>query len=402
VKVKFNNSTAVLFHYFGGFVSSQTNFFKRTSFKKMWTESVNSPNLSQSFNASLEKDTASRGSFEEDFQVFCTSFNIIRCPYIRTQTIDNGEKLVIMNTILDLCNWRAALLACATINSKIKEIYLHGCQLTPQHITDLAITLNRSANITAVTLQYVDNDFQDPTTISSWSDSFTQLVNETTCIEYLCLKGNRLSDDILLKLVPIITSNLRLNVLNLSDNTLTLRSILPFLMELKYSYVLRGLSLANNLIDDYQCIKYLFDWNGGVILDGSEDAKIKSLTKGVADKNKGLKDINKKRKKAGLKEFEEFPSLPDFIKSMDGTKMFVNQSLKFFDISGIIANQTEDLLSLLRSQQEQQQGRNWSRIEESGLRILLSLLPNNNSNSNNITSNVEEMFQDYNKVITLY
>lgn len=331
----------------------------------MWRDDANPDSQIEQYATLLEKEVPSRGSFEGDFEAYLSNLSIIRCPFIKSSPSSGDlEQVSAKNARVDKSNWRAMLLACISVGSKVKDILIHGCSLTHQHILDLSAASAKFPRPISVTIQYCT--FSDLTELTEqYADAFALLFQESIGIDFISLKGNNLSDAHLHKAVANISGNQRLKAIALPNNQLTNEFALSLLNGLKLQHTLQGLSLAGNLLSVAPCLKQVLEYHAGTPVNPADDASIKALTKAIGDKNKGIKDLNKKRKKAGLPDVDEIPALPEFVKTIDGQKLFVNSSLKFVDFSEGDSNGT-DLSDTIRSVGGVQ------RVADGGLKVYLS------------------------------
>lgn len=330
----------------------------------MWRHDVNSDNLINPLPTYVEKEVPTRGSFVSDYESLLSNQSVVRCPFVKHSANEEGECVVVKNARLDISNWRALLLACITVGTKVREIHVHGCYLSPQHFADLAIVSAKAARPLALTLQHCELDTREEL-LGPYAEAIASLFQESQGIEYISLRGNRLSDRYLSASIQNITANQRLKAINLSDNQLSDDFARSLLTGLKFSHTLQVLSLAGNSISDSSILKIVVEYQVGAPVSQSDDGTIKALTKSLGDKNKAVKELNKKRKKGGLPDVEEISSIPEFIKTIDGQKLFVNNALRMFDLSEINFNGSalqESITSVL----------GWQRMSESGTKIVLS------------------------------
>lgn len=330
----------------------------------MWRENANPDTLIGQFPSLVEREVPTRGSFGADFELSLSNYSVVRCPFIGVSTKDEFERIAITNATIDLSNWRAMLLATLATGSKVREIYVHGCLLSPQHVTDLGIAASKATFPLSLVLQFCSFDMGEEA-VEKYADAFCGLFQESIGIEFVSLKGNKLTDPHLNKIVGNLSNNQRLKGINLSENQLTDAFAQLLLNSLRYTHTLQALSLSGNLLSSTSLLSTLFGLYTGLPITGSDEGTIKILTKSTGDKNKAVKEINKKRKKAGIPDAEEISPLPDFIKTIDGLKLFVNSSLKFADFSNNSFAGNEVSASI-------QEYENLKRIQEAGNKIILS------------------------------
>lgn len=297
----------------------------------MWDSTNNSGKLPDSFQSLVDKDIQTKGSFQVDYETVCSTYSMIKCPYVSTNSSGSDEKVCIRNSVLDLPTWRSVLISCCTIGSKVREIYVHGCRLGFIHIEDLTKVLSKCGTIKILRLQYSDFSF-DEETIPFFSRSFQALLQDSCQLEYLSLKGNKLTDQLLQPAISQLNENYRISCLNISDNLLTDVSLIAMSNSIRFSGNIKKVSMAKNNIQGSGLLNFLAACVGSSSLP-TDEASLKSLTKAIADKNKGVKDVNKKRKKAGLTELNEIGPLPELLHNIESKSWFANKSFEILDIS---------------------------------------------------------------------
>lgn len=299
---------------------------------RTWDFEVNADDLISNFLNTLSSDTASKGSWEEDYASICESTNIISCPFVKN--FSNGEGSTacrISNVKIDISSWRAFLLACCTTNSTVTEIQLHGVTLTCSHLTDLALALNKIGRCTVLKLHYLTFlNFEENS--AQFSEAFTAIFSDDTFVEYLSLKGCRLGDDFVAHLLPSLRGNFRLKALNLSENNLTDTVISTFFDLYRIVSNLREVNLSSNALDG-DCFLNLQKTFQYTEVRSDDEANFKSFMKNITEKNKKIKDLNKKRKKANLPELPELVPLNECIVKHEGKNMIMNRSFIHLDLS---------------------------------------------------------------------
>lgn len=314
--------------------------------------SSNEDTLIGDFNAELHKDATSAGSFEEDYASICSSFNIVPCPFIKISA--NKATCKIINCVVDLSNWRAMLIAASTVNSEVKDFVFVNCALTKQHIDDLSIALEKLGIIHALRMEYIT--IIQPTEGDSISEAefWKPILNGHINVPYVALKGCGINDQCVKDSIPVLSENLTIQALNLSDNALTdsgagaLFSIVPLISSIKY-LVLKKCQITgeeNSLIS-------LAEVFVGKPISEEHDAVMKNVAKGVVDKNKGLKDLNKKRK-------GKYSDLSDFVAPTERTikvgddTLMVHRSIASIDISHneLMVEKIKDMIGLISEKVE--------------------------------------------------
>lgn len=328
----------------------------------MWSSSINSDKLVESFPTIVEGDVKTKGSWREDFDLLCEKYGVIPCPMI--QCISKGENAErseicrVTNAQIDISSWRIILLACTTIGNKVQEIVVHNCAVTHQHLSDLAQALKKSGCCSVLKLHYltmIDCDLPhtaptDGSVIgtSKFLDAFKVLLGDDTCLSYISLKGNNLTDENIAALVDTIKNNLRLSALNLSGNRLTDKTCSALLKALKLNTNMKEISFGGNPITG-DCLQTLLDLVLGTATTTEDDAEIKAGAKVVGDKNKAIKELNKKRKKAGWeREIKELVATTDCIVERESGNVAVNRSLRMLDFSHCSTFKTEKVTDAMK------------------------------------------------------
>lgn len=299
-----------------------------------WTSTINPPNL-VNFTSELALDHKSLGSLSVDFNHFCTKFSIIKCPSFSIGNLPNSRVFVkLINREIDLSNWRAMLLACAAIGSTVSEICLHNVQLSSQHLIDLSLAIEKIGSMTTLKLDYIQF-VDDDQLITPAISQFQPIFNCNGAISYISCKGCKLTDEFITNIYSNLVNHPSLTYLNLSDNSLTDAGINSILHALRYNQAIQFISLKHNLCTG-TCLTSLGELLSGIISTPDDDDAFKTLSKVIADKNKTNKDVNKKRKKAGLTEYDEIPGLKESrIIKLDkkGPHYLNNRTIRSIDLS---------------------------------------------------------------------
>lgn len=302
----------------------------------MWSYESNPINLIDNFSSAVDVDVPSRGGWSEDFTAVCSKYKILApCPYIKAVTSGSGpdmqQRIRIINAMIDLSSWRAMLLAACCVGSKVKEISVHNCHIEPVFLQDLATALRKLGTCPILRLNYMQMDLSKSYT--EFQSAFVELLSDLTCLEHLSLKGNRLSDDFVAPLISALTeNNFKLATLNLSTNDLTDVAAAQLLRSLRFSTSLKRVSLSANLLDG-SCLSALSSLLIGTDVSAEDEAKLKLIGKQVADKNKAIKELNKKRKKSGAPDVIEVVPSHDCCVKRDGKVVAINRSLAALDLS---------------------------------------------------------------------
>jgi hypothetical protein len=295
----------------------------------MWDSICNSDGLVANFAGELAKDVASKGSFRDDYLSTCLQYKITPCPYFAS----TAQSVRLSNCIVDLSSFRACLLAMSTINSTIIEFSVHSATLQPQMLLELSTTLEKMATLKVVKLEYLACG---PDSFQPLCDSMKSLMGSNLCLDYLSLRGNKFGDGVGALFEPALSTNLCIKSVNLSDNAMTDIGAATVLQNLRRNTSLLELSLARNCIS-FEPSDILYDQFLSLLFGSAstsdDDAYFKALPKLIADRNKQLKDINKKRKKAGYTEIEDVATPAEAILKIGGQPRVVNRVLAFLDVS---------------------------------------------------------------------
>jgi len=315
----------------------------------MWSFEVNADTLIDNFAVAVETDTASKGSWQLDYEAFCEKFKIVRCPFVKAAALSSeSESCRVLNAFVDLSNWRAMLLACCTTGSKVIEISVHGARLEPQHLVDMSAALKKMGSCRSLKLQYLD--WQDgsglnETNTVQYQEAFVSVLGE---VGYASLKGNSFTDDFIAPVLASLSQNFKLNLLNLSNNQLSDQSLRVFLKAVRCTTNVKTVSFESNRITG-ESLSVLGELFLGSDFTAEDDATVKANTKLVGDRNKQIKEVNKKRKKANLAELKELtPSLDCSVKK-EKTLVHANRSLQRLDLSNNPTLQVESLNALVQA-----------------------------------------------------
>ena len=161
-----------------------------------------------------------------------------------------------------------------------------------------------------------------------------------------------LSDDFLSSVTPAISNNYRLKALNLSKNDFTDAAVNNFFIALRHGNSLQDVSFQG-------CgLKGSFlSTSCGLLISGkleatAEDGKVaKELAKVVGDKNKAIKALNGKRKKAGFTtEISDIVAPPSFVTG----NTILNRSVASINLSynPIILSDVETFISKVAEAQD--------------------------------------------------
>lgn len=305
--------------------------------KVIWSFESNGDKLQGgAFVTELEKSETSKGNFTTDYNTICSAHGIIPCPYITA----TGSSCRMANARLDLANWRAALIAIAMEGSSVKELSVHACGVTGQHLDDVIKAIEKMGGIAVLKLDYLtihvtDGDaVEEGKSASSSSSSaghasFLSLLKGSVSVEYLSLKGNSLNDFCKSEsFYNALSENLSLKALSLAENKLDDVACGNVLAGTRQAYALTELSLSRNLCSG-SCLPILQGIFVGAEVTPDAEAKFRNLIKLIGDKNKGIKDANKLRKKKGLPDLVELIAPSERIEAGN----MANRTVRAVDLS---------------------------------------------------------------------
>jgi hypothetical protein len=323
----------------------------------MWSFEVNSNSLFDNFAAAVETDTPSKGTWNDDYAAMCERYKVVACPFVKSTTISEGkESCKVVNCIVDLSSWRAMLLACCTTGSKVIDVSVHGCRLEAQHLQDLALALKKMGTAQSLRLQYLNwpesneqgGNALSGTNAAQLQDAFVALFNDATGLEYISLKGNDFTDEFMAPIIPALAQNFRLTGLNLSFNKLSDASFQIFVKAVRYCTNIKIVSFEANAVTG-SGLAVLADLLNGTEVSTEDDAAIKANGKVFGDKNKAIKELNKKRKKANQPELKEIPNILECTVKREKTMYIANRTLKRVDISGCTGLQAAAVVAFAES-----------------------------------------------------
>jgi len=259
-----------------------------------------------------------------------------------------------MNCAIDLSNWRAMLIAASNVNSEVREFVFVNCTLTKQHIDDLSLALEKLGIIRALRMEFITIAQCTEGDNVSKAEFWKPLLNGKIHVPYVTLRGCGIDDQCIKDNLPVLCENLTIQALNLSDNALTdssasiLFSIVPLISSIKY-LVLKNCQITG----EDNCLKSLAEVFVGKLVTEEHDAVMKNVAKGVVDKNKEFKDLNKKRK-------GKYPELADMVAPTERVikigdeNLLVHRSLVSIDISHnkLILENFKDMISLISEKVE--------------------------------------------------
>jgi hypothetical protein len=292
----------------------------------MWRAEANRSEAIGNLAGEINKIGASKGSWAADFQAVCTQFNIIPSPYVTSRDTTRGTVVSVVNSVIDLANWRAILVS---INmSTILELHLHNVEIKAQHLTDFLLGIDSIPNFAAFKLEYSIINEEQPSMIS---EALNKLFSAG--VEYVSLRGCKLGNELLVPALSGLSMNVTIQSLNLSDNNLSQPFCADLTRALRMNPYVNAVSLSKNNLNEQSLIDMLTVLFGADI--AADDAQfLKKLNAAVNEKNKNIKALNKKRKKGGETELPELPNLPDRAAVVvEGKSVTINRTVRMFDFS---------------------------------------------------------------------
>ena len=299
--------------------------------KDPWSDSVNNEKIVD-LAAELGKDTASKGSFKEDYDAISEVLEIVACP--RIDVLQGGVAVRLTNTCIDLASWRAMLLAISTAGSPVKELSIHACEVSAEHMSDLVTALEKIGDIDVLKLDYLRIKLAEDQEGSYVGASFISVLSsEKFSIKYLSLRGS-LGDEFVSSesFYTALVENVALQSLNLSGNSLSDTAVSAVMRALRVNANVTEVSLGQNACSG-ECIADLANLLSGVEVTPEEDAAWKNVTKLIGDKNKAAKDANKNRKKKGYPDLEDVATPAERVVKVGEVNCIANRKLRVLDMS---------------------------------------------------------------------
>ena len=242
------------------------------------------------------------------------------------------------------------MLALNTVGSTVLELCVCNVSLTCQHLLDLAALLERGAGLTVLKLDYVTVvDSSSPEQVTAAYKSLFSLSSSSgssSVVSYISLRGDSLDDSFIAAVRADLLTHLTLCALNLAENRVSDAGAHELMRALTLAPTLRFVSLKRNPGITGQCLcvaspspsrSCVAGCTTGTRVSAEEDADFKNILRAVAERNKLLKEVNKRRKKAGVAELEEFSvaalTARQGRSEAAGENTLFNQSGVFVDLS---------------------------------------------------------------------
>lgn len=318
---------------------------------RYWAEDVNTSEV-EKFAEELGKSDTSSGDFTADYTEICRQLGVTPCTFVSFDS--NLAACKVSNCAIDLPSWRAAMITCGLANSPVKSLAVHHCSLSRQHVLDLVAMLDKRLMIDAVKLDNVDWGSDS----ANVNDVLSTLFATKAAVLYMSFRFNGLDDTFVTACATSLSQNLFLKYLNLSNNAITDAGFASLVSgALRCALSLQKLSIKDNLIEG-SSLNQLVGLTFGSECTVEEDTSFKAIAKAAADKNKQVKDINKKRKKGNEPELSEVEIPERIIKIGKADLQLVNKTLKEIDLSWskISQEHIDSFLSLVEQCKEQTAG----------------------------------------------
>lgn len=250
-----------------------------------WSTDVND-SIHLNFEQDLTKTVASHQPFEHDYGTICRTNGIFKCSFIKISTDETGKtKLHLANTAIDLANWEAMLMA--SLSSGVTGIFFHGLSLTKRHLNALFLAAPKLDHLTELNMDYCLE--RDDETL--FNEALPTIFNSS--IAHISLRGNKLTDAFAKTASTLISANIYLSSLNLSDNLLTDAGATSLFESLKLNVNLKYISFRGNACHG-SCLPQLLSLIAGQSLSAAENTSLKSIVGLVAARNKKSKELVKK------------------------------------------------------------------------------------------------------------
>lgn len=291
-----------------------------------------------------------KGTWYDDYYEICQQQHLIPCPFIKIEEINEESSsspsiiCKVINCCLDTGTWRAILVACSCIGTKVIELYLHNVRITSYHLDDLLQLLKINETIQCLKLDYLD--IQGDNSLYFLSLKNLLASNTSSNLKYISLIGMGITDQHLLELILPLRNHCTLEGINFNQNLITDQGFISFLNMIPYAIRLNSFSFKSNNLTG-QSLHYLINLFEGFHYLPENDQEMKIINKIIQERNKIIKEINKRIKKEskdGIELNELEPITNRIVKSHDHSFIF-NNSLRFIDLSWNHAITMSDILS---------------------------------------------------------
>ena len=337
-----------------------------------------SSNCDKAETFDVDADVASEGSFKADFEAATAKLGLENvCPFVAASSslvAEDSEEVTesvrVTNCKIDRASWRAMLLAAIATGCKVNEICVVGCELTPGHVEDLCKALGKLCTIGSVKMDYISFSPTEPVEGAAQAEegeqspspasSLVQLLGPALGLSYVSLKGCGFTPREGAAIAEALPLAPCLSALNLSANQLMDAGMQAVLKAASLAPALQYLSLAHNKSESFRFVVTAGELLFGRRKDDGDDAVLAAGAASVSTYNKGLKDLGKKRKKAGLDDLPEMVAAEGRVCAVtlgeeEGVELVVHRGLRHVDLSGtgVADTATKDALSaLVRAQKD--------------------------------------------------
>eukprot|EP00474_Spongospora_subterranea_P008718 CRZ09176.1 hypothetical protein [Spongospora subterranea] len=219
-----------------------------TSMVEYWTAIGNIDCIHRHQQTSVSPPSiAFTGNFPVDYRSACGALGVLPHPkLVPTRIDDNNDAIQVFGFEFDL-GTAAALTLCLPSCRRISTLQFLNAGLTADVIRLLATAIPQSA---VVRLHLDWNPISN-------HDALVGLVGPNSPLQFLNLRGNRLTDGAIQPILSAIADGGQLRVLNLSSNRITSSSCAAIANILRQDRTIISLSLSHNSISDDGLIEIL-------------------------------------------------------------------------------------------------------------------------------------------------
>jgi len=269
-------------------------------------------------NAGKTDAVTSTGNFKEDYLAYCNHLGVIPHPAIAPFFVkaDTDEDTDVQDTVYDMSEVTSVILKGWEVDSgtlkavclalpqcpNITSITLSDAKLDSKQITSLAESLPQMPHVTTLHLEW------NPLSESEDNSCFARLLERTSPLTSLSLRGNKLSDNGAAHVAKVLRSSNRLTYLNLFANSIGDSGAIAVGKALRYNCSLETLSLANNDLTSKSLFTYGQTLTCYELEDTDRDERIEVEAE-LAEAKKALEESGKKKGKKGKKGGEAAPAI---------------------------------------------------------------------------------------------
>lgn len=272
----------------------------------------------------VKEENKSCGNPFQDYNQICERLNIVPCPFVRFSERDGTRSCKIMNCILDVPSFRAALITLAVADKPFTELVFHGVQLRSENFVDIKTVLEKRHGMLSI-VKFDYSTFPE--------SSFSQVVSVMSSGPlYISLRACGLDDNFLSLLAESLGANPFLQAINLSENLFTDEGVNTIFHALMFNVAVKHITLKRNNLSG-SCLDSLKALLIARTCTPDDLTEMKHLAKAFADRNKALKDVNKARKAAGQPDILEVNAPESRIFKIGPEQFIANRSMAFVDLS---------------------------------------------------------------------